>query len=129
LLELHPGKQYILEEGNQFNFDSSVVDTPLMAPPEARKLLDLTKDFMLPRDEVAKAMMSLLTDKKYKPGTILEVCDIGNWREVELLNDPGPSGPASKTSRKHEGINDIMQYLVPEGTDLSTIKKSTITTG
>lgn len=61
-------------------------------------------------------MFALLTDKRYKSGTILEVCDVGQdkWRSVELLNDPGPSGPASTTSRKAEAINSIMQYLTPD---------------
>jgi 3-hydroxybutyrate dehydrogenase len=78
---------------------------------EAQKLLDLSKDFLLPKEEVSKAMFAVLTDKKYKSGTILEVCDVGKWREVELLNDPGPVGPASQTSKKAEAIRDIMQYL------------------
>jgi 3-hydroxybutyrate dehydrogenase len=60
-------------------------------------------------------MMALITrPQKYKPGTILEVCDVGGedrWRETNLLNDPGPSGPASKTSNKGRAIEEILQLL------------------
>lgn len=70
-------------------------------------------------------MMALITrPQKYKPGTILEVCDVGGedrWRETELLNDPGPSGPASKTSNKGRAIEEILQLL---GVDSSTISGS-----
>ena len=56
-------------------------------------------------------MFALMTEEKYKSGTILEVCDISAWREVQLLNDPGPSGPASTTSRKHEALKQILPFL------------------
>jgi len=82
-----------------------VVGSPLYTDhPETMKFLDLSKDFLLPPEEIAKAMFALLTEAKYKAGTILEVCDIGNWREVGLLNDSGPRGPASTTSNKAEAI-------------------------
>ena len=83
--------------------------------PEASKFLDMEKDFLLPPEEIAKAMFALLTDRKYKSGTILEVCDIGNWREVSLLNDPGPRGPATFTSKKHEAIKSILPFLSKDG--------------
>jgi 3-hydroxybutyrate dehydrogenase len=88
------------------------VGSPLFTEhAEASAFLDLEKDYLLPPDEIAKAMISLITEDKYKPGTVLEICEVGNWREVSLLNDPGPSGPASKTSKKHEAIQEIMKYL------------------
>jgi 3-hydroxybutyrate dehydrogenase len=91
---------------------ASTVKTPLFTEhPEASKFLDNQKDFLLPPEEVAQAMFALLTDQKYKTGTVLEVCDVGNWREVALLNDPGPQGPASLTSRKKEALRDILPYL------------------
>jgi 3-hydroxybutyrate dehydrogenase len=83
--------------------------------PEAAAFLDMEKDHLLPPNEVAKAMFALVTDSKYRPGTVLEVCEVGNWREVSLLNDPGPSGPASKTSKKHEAIQQILKYLQSDG--------------
>jgi 3-hydroxybutyrate dehydrogenase len=92
--------------------ENRTVGTPLFTEhPEAAKFLDMDKDYLLPPKEIALAMMALLTDPKYKSGTILEVCEVGRWREVELLNDPGPSGPASKTSKKHEGLKDILPFL------------------
>ena len=59
---------------------------------KARAHIDLETDFTLPPEEVVKAMMSLVTTSRYAPGTILEIGDIGGWREVGLLNDPGPQG-------------------------------------
>ncbi|EXJ65478.1 hypothetical protein A1O7_01819 [Cladophialophora yegresii CBS 114405] len=88
------------------------VGTPLWTEHQnAMKFLDMSTDFLLPPDDVARAMLALVTDKKYVAGTVLEVCDTDNWREVGLLNDPGPRGSASVTSRKHEGIISIMPFL------------------
>ncbi|KAI1616247.1 NAD-dependent 15-hydroxyprostaglandin dehydrogenase [Exophiala viscosa] len=93
-----------------------VVGSPLYTDhPETMKFLDLSKDFLLPPEEIAKAMFALLTDARYKAGTILEVCDIGNWREVELLNDSGPRGPASTTSNKAEAIKGVLPHLSKDG--------------
>ncbi|KAL3481539.1 NAD(P)-binding protein [Aspergillus californicus] len=70
-----------------------VVDTPLFRDSaKARAHIDLEKDFTLPPDEVVKAMLSLVTSSRYPSGTVLEIGDIGGWREVGLLNDPGPQG-------------------------------------
>ncbi|KIW53179.1 hypothetical protein PV05_08771 [Exophiala xenobiotica] len=97
------------------------VGSPLFTDhPEASKFLDMEKDFLLPPEEIAKAMFALLTDRKYKSGTILEVCDIGNWREVSLLNDPGPRGPATLTSKKHEAIKSILPFLSKDGKVVAT---------
>lgn len=37
-------------------------------------------------------MLALTTDATYLAGTVLEVSDVGGWRKVQLLNDPGPQG-------------------------------------
>ncbi|KAK6364434.1 hypothetical protein LTS17_012199 [Exophiala oligosperma] len=88
------------------------VGTPLFTDhPEASKFLDLNKDFLLAPEHVANAMFDLLDENKYKAGTVLEVCHETKWRVTSLHNDPGPQGPASFTSRKHEAIKEIMQYL------------------
>ncbi|KAJ5679506.1 hypothetical protein N7462_007750 [Penicillium macrosclerotiorum] len=91
------------------------VATPLMTEHAATaSLLNLKRDFLLPPEELARAMMALVLDiKRYKAGTILEVCDIeGRWREVSLLNDPGPQGPASNiTGSKRAVVNDIWKIL------------------
>lgn len=75
----------------------------------------MSKDFLLDPEVIAQAMFALLTEPKYKPGTVLEVCDVDNWREAALLNDPGPSGPASNASRKHEAIADVKRFLEEDG--------------
>lgn len=103
-------------EERKTNFHKRTVGSPLFTDhPEAAKFLDMDKDYLLPPQEIARAMFALLTDAKYKAGTILEVCDVGNWREVELLNDPGPRGPASSTSKKSEAIKGILPYLSKDG--------------
>lgn len=68
---------------------------------------------MLPPDEVARAMIALIVDhERYESGTVLEICDVeGRWREVSLLNDPGPQGPASKTSKKGQAAEDVWRLL------------------
>lgn len=70
-----------------------MVDTPLFRDSaKARQHIDLEKDFVLPAEEIVKAMMSLVTSPKYPSGTVLEVGDIDGWREVGLFHDPGPQG-------------------------------------
>ena len=90
----------------------STVGTPLFTEhPEAAKFLDMDKDHLLESQHVANAMFALLTDFAYEAGTILEVCHETDWRQASLLNDPGPQGPASLTSRKSEAIRDIAVHL------------------
>lgn len=79
----------------------SLVNTPLFRDhPEAQDHVDLSKDFLLPTEEVVKAMLALLIDKKYTGGTVLEVGDIGTWRAVQLLQDPGPQGRSTLAREK-----------------------------
>ncbi|CCT74890.1 related to 15-hydroxyprostaglandin dehydrogenase [Fusarium fujikuroi] len=91
------------------------VSTPLFSEkPEAAKFLDMERDYLLPPDAVANAMMALLTQtEEFEPGTMLEVCHETEWRKVSLLDDPGPQGPASLTSRKKDAVKDIYKYLAP----------------
>lgn len=70
-----------------------IVDTPLFRDhPQALEQIDTAKDVLLPPEEVVKAMIALVMDDRYRAGTVLEVNDIGGWREVQLQNDPGPQG-------------------------------------
>ncbi|KAJ5116140.1 hypothetical protein N7456_000488 [Penicillium angulare] len=78
-----------------------MTSTPLMVDdPVTLSLFDPERDTLLPPEELARAMLSLVVDTdKYAAGTILEVCDTeGRWREVSNLNDPGPQGPGSTIS-------------------------------
>lgn len=90
-----------------------IVDTPLFRDhPQALDHIDTTNDFLLPPAEVVKAMMALLTDDKYRAGTVLEVNDIGGWREVQLLNDPGPQGQSKNPRAKAvEAISLVTKAL------------------
>ncbi|KAL3442931.1 NAD(P)-binding protein [Aspergillus insuetus] len=90
-----------------------VVDTPLFRDSSsAREHIDFEKDFVLPPEEVVKAMMALITDSRYPSGTVLEVADIGGWREVKLLNDGGPQGrAASSRAKAAEAIRIVEEAL------------------
>jgi hypothetical protein len=90
-----------------------VVDTPLFRDSSsAREHIDLEKDFVLTSEEVVKAMMALVTGTKYPSGTVLEVADIGGWREVKLLNDGGPQGrAASSRAKAAEAIRIVEEAL------------------
>lgn len=102
----------------------SLVDTPLFrAHVGAQETVDFSADFFLPPEEVVKAMMALLTDTKYTGGTILEVGDIGSWREVQILGDIGPQGrstlPRAKTV---DATNRLSNMLL--GEDSGPVKSS-----
>ncbi|KAJ5664776.1 uncharacterized protein N7477_007224 [Penicillium maclennaniae] len=93
-----------------------VVDTPLFRDsPKAQAHIDLENDFTLPPDEIVKAMMSLVTTSTYPSGTVLEVGDIGGWREVGLLNDPGPQGRSTLPRAKAKfAIKDVEKALADD---------------
>lgn len=90
-----------------------IVDTPLFRDhPQALEHIDTEKDFLLPSEEVVRAMLALLTDPKYRAGTVLEVNDIGGWREVQLTNDPGPQGQSKNPRAKAaEAISFVREIL------------------
>ncbi|KAL2815738.1 NAD(P)-binding protein [Aspergillus granulosus] len=90
-----------------------VVDTPLFRDSaSAREHIDLENDFILPPEEIVKAMMALVVESKYSSGTVLEVADIGGWREVKLLNDGGPQGrAASARAKAAEAIRIVEEAL------------------
>lgn len=91
----------------------SVVDTPLFRDhPQALKHIDVEADFLLPPEEVVKAMLALTSDSRFPAGTVLEINDIGGWREVNLLNDPGPQGQSRNPRPKAaEAISLVLQAL------------------
>lgn len=60
-------------------------------------------------------MIALVIDSKYQAGTILEVNDIGGWREVQLLNDPGPQGHSKNArSKALEAISYVKEILAED---------------
>lgn len=95
---------------------TAVAPGPTMSPlmydhPEAIRFVDPSKDKLCSTDEIARGMMAVGFDTaKFPPGTVLEVTHPDRWREVFLLNDPGP-GPHAWTSRKDEAIVDIVKAL------------------
>lgn len=90
-----------------------VVRSPLFTDhPEVMRYIDPSKDCMLEPEDVGRAMMAVATDLKYPAGTILEVADINdNWREVNMLNDPGPRGAASWNSNKNLALADVQGII------------------
>lgn len=103
----------------------SLVDTPLLRNTSgAQNHVDLAQDFLLPPEEVVKAMMALLTDIKYAGGTVLEVGDIGSWREVHLLGDAGPQGRSTRARAKTtEATAKLAKMLMEEEKDVSRASK------
>jgi 3-hydroxybutyrate dehydrogenase len=93
----------------------AVAPGPTMSPlmydhPEAFRFVDPEKDRLASPDEIARGMMGVCFDKKFPPGTVLEVTHQDRWREVALLNDPGPDASAW-TSRKDEAISDVAAII------------------
>ncbi|OAP63779.1 hypothetical protein AYL99_03006 [Fonsecaea erecta] len=94
----------------------AVAPGPTMSPlmydhPEALRFVDPDKDKLSTPDEIGRGMMAVAFDReRFPPGTVLEVTHPDRWREVNLLNDPGP-GPHAFTSRKEEGMADVYAAL------------------
>jgi 3-hydroxybutyrate dehydrogenase len=80
--------------------------------PKAMAFLDMEKDYLVKPEEIARGMMAVATDLKYPPGTILEVTD--RWREVHMLNDPGPQGRGTASSNRDNALKDIVAILESE---------------
>lgn len=92
-----------------------VVDTPLFRDSsKAREHIDLENDFVLPPEEIVKAMVSLVTTSEYASGSILEVGDIGGWREVGLLNDPGPQGRSTLRRPKAKSAIKLVEQALAD---------------
>jgi len=94
---------------------TAVAPGPTMSPlmydhPEAIRFVDPEKDKLATTDEIARGMMALCFEGKYPTGTVLEVTPPDRWREVSLLNDPGP-GAHAFTSRKDDAIVDVIAAL------------------
>ncbi|KAF9886750.1 hypothetical protein FE257_011127 [Aspergillus nanangensis] len=93
-----------------------VVDTPLFRDSaKARQHIDLEKDFVLPAEEIVKAMMFLVTSSKYSSGTVLEVGDIDGWREVGLFHDPGPQGRSTLPRPKAKSAISLVEQALAYG--------------
>lgn len=100
------------------------MDTPLFRDnPKARAHIDLEKDFTLPPEEVVRAIIALITNSKYPSGTILEIGDIGGWREVSLLNDRGPQGRSTLPRQKaKDAINLVEAALEKDSVSSNGLK-------
>lgn len=88
--------------------------------PKARDHIDMEKDFLLPPEEIVKAVSALISDPKYPPGTILEVGDVGGWREVNLLRDNGPQGRSTLPRQKAKDAIRIVEAALQKDSQLSS---------
>ncbi|KAF5643101.1 15-hydroxyprostaglandin dehydrogenase [Fusarium sp. NRRL 52700] len=102
-----------------------LVDTPLIRNNSgAQNHVDPAEDFLLPTEEVVKAMMALLTEVKYAGGTVLEVGDIGSWREVHLLGDVGPQGRSTRArARTADAAAKLAEMLLGDEANVSGSSK------
>ncbi|KAF5719482.1 15-hydroxyprostaglandin dehydrogenase [Fusarium mundagurra] len=102
-----------------------LVDTPLLRNNSgSQNHVDPSKDFLLPTEEVVKAMVALLTETKYAGGTVLEVGDIGSWREVHILGDSGPQGRSTRARAKTtDATAKLAKMLLGDETNVSGSSK------
>lgn len=87
--------------------------TPMLhESPGALKFVDLEKDVLATPENIAEGMFAVCTDLRYPTATVLEVTGPkpGGWREVKMLNDPGPKA-AAFFSKKDEAIKDVAAFL------------------
>ncbi|EWG53294.1 hypothetical protein FVEG_11757 [Fusarium verticillioides 7600] len=102
-----------------------LVDTPLLRNNSgSQNHVDPSQDFLLPPEEVVKAMMALLTEAKYVGGTVLEVGDIGSWREVHILGDAGPQGRSTRArARTTDATAKLARMLLGDEMNVSRPSK------
>ncbi|KAF5632272.1 15-hydroxyprostaglandin dehydrogenase [Fusarium tjaetaba] len=98
-----------------------LVDTPLLRNNSgSQNHVDPSQDFLLPPEEVVMAMMALLTEAKYTGGTVIEVGDIGSWREVHILGDAGPQGRSTRARAKtSDATAKLAKMLLGDETNVS----------
>ena len=92
-----------------------VIKTPLWVEhPEKMTFLDESKDEWATPEEVAEAMLRCVEEPELGGGTILEV-GAGQTREVQQLNDPGPSGKGHTVSRLQDQYEEVFGWLGQDG--------------
>ncbi|KAJ4383653.1 hypothetical protein N0V86_001708 [Didymella sp. IMI 355093] len=92
-----------------------VIKTPLWTehPEKLQFVAEGTDEWATP-EEVAEAMLRCLVDEALPGGTVLEVGK-GQTREVQALNDPGPSGKGHTVSKIVEKYDEVYGLLESEG--------------
>lgn len=88
-----------------------VIKTPLWTEhPEKLQFIGQADEWATP-EEVAEAMLRCLVEEGLPGGTVLEVGK-GQTREVQALNDPGPSGSGHTVSNlvgKYEEVYGLLE--------------------
>lgn len=59
-------------------------------------------------------MMSVAKTSRYAPGAILEIGDIGGWREVGLFSDPGPQGRSTLSRPKAKDAIKLVEKVLAD---------------
>ncbi|KAJ4341232.1 hypothetical protein N0V87_001973 [Didymella glomerata] len=91
-----------------------VIKTPLWTEhPEKLQFISQADEWATP-EEVADAMLRCLVDDGLPGGTVLEVGK-GQTREVQALNDPGPSGRGHTVGNLVEKYEEVYGLLEGEG--------------
>ena len=94
----------------------SVIKTPLFTDhPEKLKFFQ-DKDVWVYPEEIAEVMIDLCEMEEHAGGTILEVSAGGRVRKVEMLNDPGPSGPGTTASNEMAGTEEVKALIEQDKT-------------
>lgn len=88
-----------------------VIRTPLWTEhPEKLAWIEQGKDEWVEPEDVALAMIRLIEEERFVGGTVLEIGK-DQTREVQILNDPGPSGAGHTVSDASKGINEVFDIL------------------
>jgi 3-hydroxybutyrate dehydrogenase len=93
-----------------------VIKTPLWTEnPEKLRWIDTVKDVWVEPEEVAEAMLALVEKEEYVGGTVLEVGK-DQLRQVEVLNDAGPSGAGHTVGNAAKGADEVWENLAARST-------------
>ncbi|KAJ1323115.1 15-hydroxyprostaglandin dehydrogenase (NAD) [Microdochium nivale] len=92
-----------------------IIKTPLWTEsPDKLAWVDEDKDEWVTPEYVAEVMLRLVQEPEHVGGTVLEV-GTDQVRHVEMLNDPGPSGPGRTASQLGEGYKQVWAKLSQPG--------------
>ncbi|KXJ87218.1 putative short chain dehydrogenase/ reductase [Microdochium bolleyi] len=92
-----------------------VIKTPLWTEnPEKLAWVDTERDEWVTAEYVAEVMLQLVQDPKHVGGTVLEVGK-DQVRNVEVFNDPGPSGAGHTVSQAGQGYVETWGRLSQPG--------------
>lgn len=97
-----------------------LIKTPLWTEhPEKLQVIDEERDSWVMPEEVAEVMLRCVEDDAIGGGFVMEVLK-GTSRNVQALNDPGPSGPGSAASNAAVSHKEVLDWLSEPGWGVSS---------